>query len=172
MLGNPQGWEDCSLTKGCIQMCCSQVRFIYSPLLVLAGIGEHMLMNFSLFIISVIFSPLSFFFFRSYFLVFFWSHVPDGLFHPSFSPPPPPSVPIIVSPLILHFFFWLSSPPCPSHPSHVPECSFCSSSPFFPFILVICLSLLSRHLLSVAAFLFQRLRCALKVLEMYMWAKE
>lgn len=53
-------------------MCCSQVRFIYSPLLVLAGIGEHMLMNFSLFIISVIFSPLSFFFFRSYFLVFFY----------------------------------------------------------------------------------------------------
>lgn len=44
-------------------MCCSQVRFIYSPLLVLAGIGEHMLMNFSLFIISVIFSPLFLFFF-------------------------------------------------------------------------------------------------------------
>lgn len=102
----------------------------------------------------------------------FLSHVPDGLFHPSFSPPPPPSVPIVVSPLILHFFFWLSSPPCPSHPSLVPECSFCSSSPFSFFILVICLSLLSRHLLSVAALLFQKLWCALKVLETYIWAKK
>ncbi len=35
----------------------------------------------------------------------FLSCVPDGLFHPSFSPPPPPSIHIIVSFLILLRFF-------------------------------------------------------------------
>ena len=35
-LGNPRGPEDCSLTKGCIQMCCSQVCFVCSALLLLS----------------------------------------------------------------------------------------------------------------------------------------